>query len=144
MPQSSSTDKIRIPQQGHRNQIPASRSQYQANTIRALDYQTIALPKLVKTGYRFLGHLPDRLGHTLRSLSPSSSRSTLPNLNHPRHRKMPSYGGLATYSAILWRFRTQDHNQNYNPDRNGVFICVYNRKAICLADRSELSHEYFQ
>ncbi|KAI5649713.1 hypothetical protein M9H77_35718 [Catharanthus roseus] len=35
-------------------------SQYQPNTIQALDYQTTALSKLVKTsGYRFLGHLPN-------------------------------------------------------------------------------------
>ncbi|KAI5677487.1 hypothetical protein M9H77_08437 [Catharanthus roseus] len=35
-----------------------SSSQYQSNTIRALDYQTTALPKLVNTGYKFLGHQP--------------------------------------------------------------------------------------
>ncbi|KAI5657801.1 hypothetical protein M9H77_26594 [Catharanthus roseus] len=58
MPQSGSTDKVRMPQGGHHNQIPASHSQYQPNTIGALDYQTTALPKLVKTGYRFLWHLP--------------------------------------------------------------------------------------
>ncbi|KAI5668883.1 hypothetical protein M9H77_18736 [Catharanthus roseus] len=143
MPQSGSTDKVLIQQQGHRNQILASRSQYQPNSIRALDYQTTALPKLVKTGYRFLGHLPNRLGHTLCSLRPSSSGSTLSSLNRPRHRKKRSYGGLAMYSTILWRFRIQDHDQNCNLGRNGVFISVHNKKAICPADRSESSHEYF-
>ncbi|KAI5661502.1 hypothetical protein M9H77_20825 [Catharanthus roseus] len=34
-----STDKVRIPKRGHRNQVPASRSQYQPNTIQALDYK---------------------------------------------------------------------------------------------------------
>ncbi|KAI5678358.1 hypothetical protein M9H77_09308 [Catharanthus roseus] len=69
-----STDKVWIPKRDHRNQVPASRSQYQPNTIRALDYKTTALP------YHW---------------------STLPSLNRPRYRKRPSYGGLATYSAIL-------------------------------------------
>ncbi|KAI5648137.1 hypothetical protein M9H77_34142 [Catharanthus roseus] len=35
-----------------------SGSHNEPNTIRALDYQTTVLPKLVKIGYRFLGHLP--------------------------------------------------------------------------------------
>ncbi|KAI5677236.1 hypothetical protein M9H77_08186 [Catharanthus roseus] len=38
--------------------------------------------------------------HPLRS-TPSSSGSTLPSLKCLRHRKMPSYRGLTTYSAIL-------------------------------------------
>ncbi|KAI5663891.1 hypothetical protein M9H77_23214 [Catharanthus roseus] len=36
MPLPGSTDKVRIPQRGHQNQIPASGSQYQQNIIRAL------------------------------------------------------------------------------------------------------------
>ncbi|KAI5681771.1 hypothetical protein M9H77_02999 [Catharanthus roseus] len=143
MQQSGSTDKVRILKRGHRNQVPASRSQYQPNTIRAFDYQITALSKLVKTGYRFLGHLLG-LPWDQPHLRSSSSGSTLPSLNRLRHRKRPSYGGLATYSAILWHFRTQDHNKNCNPGWNEVLICVYNRKAIFPTDRSESSHEYFQ
>ncbi|KAI5667999.1 hypothetical protein M9H77_17852 [Catharanthus roseus] len=36
-----STDKVRIPKRGYRNQVLASRSQYQPNTIRALDYKQL-------------------------------------------------------------------------------------------------------
>ncbi|KAI5678571.1 hypothetical protein M9H77_09521 [Catharanthus roseus] len=134
---------------------PASRSQYQPNTVPALNYQTTALPKIGQNiRLQTLGaptrsalrptSVSNRLGHTLRGLRPSSSGSTLPSLNRPRHWKRPSYGGLAMYSAILLRFRIQDHNQNRNSGRNGVFICVYNREAICPANRTESSHEYFQ
>ncbi|KAI5641096.1 hypothetical protein M9H77_14000 [Catharanthus roseus] len=33
--------KSRSPKQGHRNQVPASRSQYQPNTIRELNYKQL-------------------------------------------------------------------------------------------------------
>ncbi|KAI5681610.1 hypothetical protein M9H77_02838 [Catharanthus roseus] len=65
------------------------------------------LMSLVKTGYRFLGHLPGlplgqpqfrsmmrwprkyRLGHALKVLCPSSSGSTLRVKTRPRHLKRP-------------------------------------------------------
>ncbi|KAI5667381.1 hypothetical protein M9H77_17234 [Catharanthus roseus] len=80
MLQWGSMDKVRIPktrpsEPSHRNQVPAFHSQYLPNTIRALNYKTNALPY--------------------------HCGSTLPSVNRPRHRKRSSYGGLATYSAIL-------------------------------------------
>ncbi|KAI5653673.1 hypothetical protein M9H77_30860 [Catharanthus roseus] len=118
------------PKRGHQNQVPASRSQHQPNTIRALNYKQ---PHSYINGQNRLQTLgaPTRsaLGHTS-VLRPSLSGSTLRVKN----------SSTSSEEAVV---QGTSHVQ-CNPLTRPFSYVFTNRKANCPAIITDSRHKHFR
>ncbi|KAI5681350.1 hypothetical protein M9H77_02577 [Catharanthus roseus] len=124
------------PKRGHRNQIPASHSQYQPNPIRALDYKQPHSHITVQT------QATDSWG-TYQVLCPSLSGSTLVVKNPSTSSEEALVRGT---SHIQCNPLTLSLNFHQTLPLVGIrFSYVFtNRKANCPAIITDSSHKYFR